>query len=413
MKHFSLLRALRTPAFALLWSGQTCSRLGDYMYEIGLAWWVLETTGSATAMATVLALTFGPMVIFGLVGGVAVDRYSRLHIMLYTDLVRGATTLLVAFLAYTGRLELWHVYVLSVVFGAVEAIFHPAYMATVPDLVAEEDLPSANALTSLSVQVGRISGPGLGAFVIALVDTNAIFLINAITFGVATVLLIPLVRRRAPSRQQIQLSKHGTTADSNPLAALKEGVHYVMQVPWLWRSIIIFALVNITLQGPYRVSMPLLIEQMGRGVQTLGILTGLFAAGYIMGGIALGSQSQLGNRRRLLFGGVAVAGLMLFLFGLPIGMIGLGIAALINGAALEVGVQAWINALQELIPRKKLGRVVSIDFLGSMALLPVGYGIAGWVTDLLGPSWVFALGGSLTVFIALGAYVHPAIRRLS
>lgn len=413
MKNLSLLRALRTRTFALLWSGQSCSRLGDYMYEIGLAWWVLETTGSATTMATVLTLTFAPMVIFGLIGGVAVDRYSRLHIMLVTDLVRGTTALLVALLALTGRLELWHVYGLSLVFGAVEAFFHPAYAATVPELVPEEDLPSANGLTSLSIQVGRIAGPALAALVIALVGTDAIFLINAITFGVASVLLIPLVRRYAPNWQQNQLATMDVTEESNPLTALKEGMRYVVNVPWLWRSIIAFTLINITLLGPYRVSLPLLVEEMGSGVQMLGLLTGLFAIGYIVGGIVLGSKSQLGNRRRLLFGGVAMAGLMLCLFGFPIGIIGLGIAALVNGAALEVGAQAWINALQELIPREKLGRVVSIDFLGSMALMPIGYGIAGWATDLLGPAWVFALGGSFTVLIALTAYVHPAIRRLS
>ncbi|MEM7132915.1 MAG: MFS transporter [Chloroflexota bacterium] len=409
LKNPSLLRALRSPSFALLWGGQTCSRLGDYLYEIGLAWWVLETTGSATAMAAVLAFAFGPMVLLGLIGGVAVDRYSRLHIMLLADIIRGGTALLVALLAFTGRLELWHVYGLSLVFGLAEAFFHPAYSATVPDLVPEEDLSSANSLTSLSIQLGRIAGPGLGALIIGLMGTEAIFLINGTTFGIAAVLLIPLVKRKEVGAASL----HKPTPDADFLASLKEGVRYVWAVPWLWRSIIIFTLTNIMLGGPYRVSLPMLVDEMGSGINVLGFLTGLFAAGYILGGLVLGSKAQIRNRGMMIFGGVAMAGFMLFLYGFPIGIVGLAVAALLNGAALEVSGLAWMNSMQELIPREKLGRVISIDTLGSMALMPLGYGVAGWATDLYGPMLIFAIGGGLTACIGLMAYCHPTIRQLN
>jgi len=101
----TLLSSLRHRSFALLWSGQTISRLGDSLYSVALAWWVLQATGSAAAMGTVLIFSFAPMLIFLLIGGVAVDRLPRLRVMFVTDLVSGLVVTVVAVLAATGRLE--------------------------------------------------------------------------------------------------------------------------------------------------------------------------------------------------------------------------------------------------------------------------------------------------------------------
>ncbi len=109
----TLFRALRLRPFALLWTGQSLSRLGDFVYEIALAWWVLQKTGSAQTMSLVLIFAITPSVLFSLVGGVAVDRVSRLGLMLASDITRGMAALAVAGLAFAGRLEVWHVFVAS------------------------------------------------------------------------------------------------------------------------------------------------------------------------------------------------------------------------------------------------------------------------------------------------------------
>src|SRR4051812_28071872 len=128
----TMLRALGCRPFALLWSGQTISRLGDSLYQIALAWWVLEKTGSAVIMGTVLICSFMPMLLFLLLGGAVVDRLPRLRVMLVSDLLRGVLVAGVAVLAASGALEVWHIFVASIVFGGVDAFFQPAYSATVP-----------------------------------------------------------------------------------------------------------------------------------------------------------------------------------------------------------------------------------------------------------------------------------------
>src|SRR5260221_6990955 len=112
----TLFRALRWRPFALLWTGQSLSRLGDFVYEIALAWWVLQKTGSAQTMSLVLIFSITPSVLFSLVGGVAVDRVSRLGLMLVSDAARAVVALAVAALAFAGRLEGWQVFLATFVF---------------------------------------------------------------------------------------------------------------------------------------------------------------------------------------------------------------------------------------------------------------------------------------------------------
>lgn len=404
-----LFRSLRQPTFALLWGGQTLSRVGDHLYEIALAWWVLEKTGSATAMATVLIFAFTPMLLFSLLGGVLGDRYSRLHIMLASDVVRGGTAAVLAVLALRGDLAVWHVYLFSLVFGMVEAFFHPAYMAAVPTIVPVVDLPSANSLGSLSIQTGRIAGPPLGAALIALGGVPLAFGINALSFFAAAVFLLPLLRRDVRPDRQTEPDAPGQSL----WLEFREGIQVVLAAPWLLLSVAVFTLANITLAGPYSVSLPFLVnDQLGADVAALGFLYSFFAAGYVLGGVWLGRKAQVRGRGRLVYGGLAIGGVTLLLFGLPIGMVGLALAALVNGAALEISGLAWINVLQSQVPAEKLGRVASVDALGSFALLPIGYGLAGLATEQLGAPLVFVLGGGLTTLIVFLVYRHPALHGL-
>src|SRR4029079_9359264 len=97
--------ALKVRSFALLWAGQLISRIGDHLYQIILAWWVLEKTGSATMMGILLICSCTPMLLFLLIGGVAADRYPRIQVMVASDLLRGAIVTIVTILALSQRLE--------------------------------------------------------------------------------------------------------------------------------------------------------------------------------------------------------------------------------------------------------------------------------------------------------------------
>ena len=417
----NLFRSIKHRPFALLWSGQTASRLGDSLYRIAMAWWVLQKTGSAKAMGTVLVFSSIPMLIFLLVGGVVTDRFPRLRIMVISDLLSGIVVTTVTLLAFTGRLEIWHIYIASIIFGLVEAFFNPAYTATIPEITPKELLPSANSLTSLSQPLTSILGPALGAAIIALGGTSTAFGLDALSFFISAACVLPILRsnpelNRPPSAPATSAEYPAPATRrglQSVIADLGAGLKTVISSSWLWITIAIFGFINMSASGPMSVSLPFLVEDnLHAGVGILGLFTSARAAGFVVGAIWLGSFIKIRRRGPFAYIATAISGAGVAVFGLTTSIPVLAIAAFIGGTSVSVFGLIWTNSLQELVPREMLGRVASIDALGSFVLLPIGFGIAGWTTDLIGAPLVFVIGGALTVILALLGLSHPAIRNL-
>ena len=401
----SLFISLRTRAFALLWTGQTISRLGDSLYRIALSWWVLEKTGSATAMGTVLVVSSLPMLLFLLVGGVVVDRLPRFRVLFASDVLNGCVVAVVSVLAATGALEIWHVYVAGALFGLSDAFFYPAYSASVPQIVPPESLPSANSLTGLSFQITGIVGPAVGAALVALGGTPAAFGLDSLSFFISAAFLAPLIR--------IALPRTSTQAAPGPLRDLRDGLAQVGSRTWLWLSIAFFGLVNVFDAGPRNVALPFLVhDHLGLEVGALGAVTSAIAVGSVAAAIFLGRYPRLRRRGLLLYGSEIVMGLMLVLFGLMPSLPGLIAAAFIFGVGISIGGLVWTNTLQEMVPQERLGRVSSIDALGSFVFLPVGFAFAGILADRIGSVNVFLLGGTVVALLAGAMLFVPSIQRL-
>lgn len=401
----SLFVSLRTRAFALLWTGQTISRLGDSLYRIALSWWVLEKTGSATAMGTVLVVSSLPMLLFLLVGGVVVDRLPRFRVLFASDALNGCVVAVVSVLAATGALEIWHVYVAGAIFGLSDAFFYPAYAASVPQIVPPESLPSANSLSGLSFQITGVFGPAVGAALVALGGTPAAFGLDSLSFFASAACMAPLLH--------IALPRTDDLSTRSPLHDLQDGLKGVVAHTWLWLSIAFFGLVNVFDAGPRNVALPFLIhDHLGLDVGSLGAATSSIAVGSVVAAVFLGRYPRLRHRGLMLYGSEAVMGLMLVLFGRVPSLPSLMAAAFVYGVGISIGNLVWTNTLQEMVPQERLGRVSSIDALGSFVFLPVGFAFAGILSDRLGPANVFILGGSAVALLALGMLLMPSIRRL-
>ncbi|MCC6188235.1 MAG: MFS transporter [Anaerolineales bacterium] len=401
-----LFSALSHRPFALLWAGQTISRLGDSVYRVALAWWVLEATGSAAAMGTVLIFSSVPMLLFLLAGGVAVDRLPRLPVMVAADALNGLVMLAVAVLAAAQALAIGHVYIASALIGLAEAFFFPAYQAAVPELTPPAVLPSANSLTSLSQQLSGIAGPALGAGIVAAGGTASAFGLNGLSFFIAAACLLPLLRT-------IVLRPLAPGATASPLSDLRAGLALILASPWLWITILVFSLVNVTSAGPRSVALPFLVEDtLGAGVDTLGWLYSAGSVGSVLGAVMLGRLSRIRRRGGLAYGASILGGLAALLIGLAPAMATALLGSFIMGLSMVVFGLVWTNTVQALVPREALGRVFSLDALGSFVLLPVGFGLAGWATDWLGAPLVFVLGGALTALLSALPLLHPAIRGL-
>jgi MFS family permease len=420
-RRMNVLRSLTYRPFALLWTGQTTSRLGDSLYRIALSWWVLEKTGSAVAMGTVLIFSQIPLLLFLLIGGVVVDRLPRIRIMFVSDLLSGLVIAFVAVFSWLDLLQIWHIYVASILFGFFEAFFFPAYQAVIPQITPSDLLTSANSLNGLSQRMTGIVGPALGAALVAAGGTSMTFALDALSFFISAVCLLPLLRLNLDQPQ----GKAGTpeaiggTATSvrvtlkQGFVDLLEGFKLVVRIPWIWITILLFGFVNIMEAGPRAVALPFLIkEDLGADVELLGLLGSAASLGFVVGMVWLGQYVRLRRRGLLAYLSVIVSGSVLlpFAFKLPIPV--LVASMFIGGISTSVFALIWTHTLQEMVPGKMLGRVYSIDALGSFVLLPIGFALAGWGTELVGAPTVFLIGGIGVILLVLLGLSHPAIRNL-
>jgi DHA3 family tetracycline resistance protein-like MFS transporter len=417
----NVLRSLKHRPFALLWSGQTTSRLGDSLYRIALSWWVLEKTGSAVTMGTVLILSQIPLLLFLLIGGVVVDRLPRIRIMFASDVLSGLVIMFVAVFAWFDLLQIWHIYLASIIFGFVEAFFFPAYQAVIPQITPSELLTSANSLTGLSQRVTGIVGPALGAALVAAGGTSVTFALDALSFFISAVCVLPLLRSNLDQNQKpAETAEPSESPRGSVRAAFKqgfmdllEGFRLVIRIPWIWITILLFGFINIMEAGPRAVALPFLIkEDLGADVELLGVLGSSASLGFVLGMIWLGQYVRLHRRGLLAYLSILITGVSLLPFALKLPVPVLVAAMFIGGMSTSVFALIWTHTLQEMVPGNMLGRVYSIDALGSFVLLPIGFALAGWATDLLGAPTVFLIGSMGVVVLVLLGLSHPAIRNL-
>lgn len=226
------------------------------------------------------------MLVFALIGGITVDRFSRVQVMFVADILRFVLLTAMSLLSFGALLKLWHVYLASVVLGAVEAFFQPAYTAVVPDVIPREAWVSANSLTSLSKQLSKVVGPALSGAMVKLGSTSTAFAVNAGSFLVSAACLVPLLKLSGPAAR---------AAGSSVIRDLKEGIGAVVGSPWVWITIVIASLCNITQGGPYIVGLPFLMkDHLHADAGSLGLVYSMFAVGSVVATLASAWRSAPG-----------------------------------------------------------------------------------------------------------------------
>jgi MFS family permease len=401
-KGLRLTQALHSRAFTWFWLGQTVSTLGDGAFTTALAVAIYQLTGSSLVMGLFLMAQIIPELMFTLFGGVAADRLPRRLVLLCADSGRALTVLSIAALAWLHLLQVWHLFVLAVLFGLCRSFFGPAYRAVTPDLVIKEHISSANALTQLSVQFGNFLGPLLGAGFIAMAGgtASAAFGFDGLTFLVSVCSLLAIRTLPRPEPEQAIARESGSRGI---VADIRDGFRTIRDSTWLLWSMIAATFGLVAYTGAMAVALPRLVFAVyGGGAWLLASITTSAGVGAIAGAIFVG-QVRLRRRGIIAFLAYVLSGLALIAFSLPfaqsIAMFIALPAAFGVGFGMSTMHMIWANLLYELVPNEKLGRVASVDLLGSLGLLPISYVLAGWLSDSFGPAAVFLTGGLLMVIL--------------
>ncbi len=374
--------------FRLLLFGQAASTLGDRIVFVALALYVTDI-GSPSDVGIVLAAHALPLVGFLLIGGVWADRLPRHRVMIVTDLVRFALHALLAALIFTGHVEIWAIALIEAAFGTAEAFFRPAYTGLIPQTVPESQIQPAKATFSTIETISEFTGPALATVLVLGVGPGSAFAIDAATFLVSAAFLLPL---RPRERGEPALR---TTV----VTELREGWTEVRSRNWIWAIILAFSIGLLTSFGPWQtLGATVSIEEYDTRA-TFGIATSAMGAGTILGAlIGFRWRPRHPMRTGMLLAMPWPASFAIFALGLPVAAL-LPIFTLTGTCVALFGIW-WETALAERVPPHVLSRVTAYDWMGSLALLPLGYVLAGPLGEALGATEVL-IGGSVIALVSL------------
>ncbi|MCF6379646.1 MFS transporter [Nocardioides KLBMP 9356] len=354
------LAPLRERNFAWYFSSRLVNTTGAMMANIALTFAVLDIDGRAVAIGYVLAAHTVPMILLLLWGGVIADRFPRAVVLQVSNVTSALSQGVIAYLVLSGRAELWMIIGLTAFHGAVSAMSMPAMFGMVPQLVPRESLQQANALLSLTRNGLTVLGPSLGAFLVVTVGPGWALAVDALTWALAALLLLPMrIPPRAPRAEATS-----TWTD------LREGWTFFRSVTWLWAVVLGFGALNMIHNGALFTLGPVVAEDtIGR--QAWGFVLSAEAAGLLLMSVVL---LRVRLERPLLWGMAAITlnGLPMVMLGVDPVVVALVVAAFIGGMGIEVFSLGWNLAMQENIDDDMLSRASSYDMLGSFIAMPIG-----------------------------------------
>ncbi|MGO9957485.1 MAG: MFS transporter [Solirubrobacteraceae bacterium] len=396
------LRVLRHRDFRYLFLGQSVSAVGDQIVFVALALYITRRTGSATDLGLVLAAQSLPLIALVLFGGVWADRIARNRIMIVTDVVRALLHGTLAVLILAGGAGVAAMVVIEALFGAARAFFQPAYTGLLPQTIPEGMAQDARALTSTTNNLAMLVGPALGTVLVLSVGAGIAFTLDAASFLLSAALL----------RQVRPRSRGAAPAPRSVGHELRAGWREVRSRPWVWATIAAFTGAVLCDYTQWNALAPGIARDFYGGAGLFGVLESVAGGGAVIGAL-VAARWRPGRPLR--------AGLLLMLmwpfqsiaFALQAPLVSVIALVFSAGMAFSLFEVWWETALVRHIPPHALSRVSSYDWMGSLALMPLGFALAGPLAAAVGARTVLAVGGTVSLAMLALALVPRSTRALT
>ncbi len=401
-RRVSTFAALHERNYRLYFSGSVVSNTGTWMQRIAQDWLVLELTNSPFAVGITMALQFLPLMLLGLYGGVAADRYPKRRLLIATQTAMGLLAAGLALVTLLGVVTVWHVYAVALLLGLVTVIDNPARQIFVNEMVPPALVRNAVSLNSGSFQIARLIGPAVAGVMIAAVGSGWAFAINAASFAATIGALLgmnPALLQTVPR------------ATREP-GQIREGLRYVWARPHIkWLIALVFFI------GTFGFNFAIVLSAYAKitfdsTADLYGWLNTALAIGSLTGALLAARRATV--RLGFLFGTAALFGASMIVLGL-IGWIPVFMVLLVPSGMLAIAFNAMANATVQLATDAAVrGRVMSLFMLVLAGGTPIGAPLIGAVTDVWGAPVAMIVSGAIclaaTVVCALGAARQAGIR---
>jgi len=398
----SLMSPFRRRGFRLLWTGMATSLIGDGVFIVAIAWQAYAVSNRPSSLAYVGLATSIPQIVLLLIGGAVSDRMDRQKILFLADLARGLAVACLATLAAFDRAELWALYVVAALIGTATAFASPALDALLPQLVSSEELTGANAVEQVARPVSlQLAGPALGGFAVATVHAAGAFAFDAATFFFSATCIARMTPLPALASASSASFRH----------EVREGLRYARQHVWLWGTFLSATFTYLLFIGPTQVLLPYIVRNsLHQGASTYGIVLAAGGVGALLGGVVMARRREPSRPVTWIYAWWTLATLAVAGYGLATQAWGLVLSAFVVGGAEAIGAVVWATLKQRRVPNTMLGRVSSIDWCISSALLPLSYALTVPVAHVLGARTTLVLAGTVGAAVTHCFLYLPGMR---
>ncbi len=393
--------------FFTIWTGQQLSLVGSRAAQFALVWWLTITTGSATVLASATLVALIPQILLGPIIGAYVDRWNRRTVMMVADSFIALVSLWLAYLFWSGSMQVWHVYVVMIARSVGEGFHWPAMSASTTMMVPKLHLSRVAGLNQAMNGGLAIIGPALGALLVSILPLHGVMLVDV---GTALFAVVPLVFIAIPQPRRILA---GTEGEKKP--SVWADIRWALRYIGGWRGLMFLIgaamIVKVALTPAFSL-LPLLVRKhFGGEASHLGLLEALAGAGMLVGGLALSAWG--GFRRRILtvLVGMGILGVALVWLGFaPSAAFWMALATMTVVGLVVPMIDGPIMAiLQATVAPEVQGRVFSV--MSSLLLItsPIGLLAAGPVSDWIGLQVWYVTAGILCAVVGLVGFFTPAL----
>ena len=393
------LRTFRNRAFRRLWSGIIVNGFANWMTRLTVGWFVFDQTGSALLTAVSFTMGSAPSLLVAPFGGAVTDRFDRRYVLAGAAVVKGLTTLTLAFVALDGIESPWSVIVLLAAAGAMNSFEVPASQALIPDTVGPKDAMNGIAVCSVGLRAISAVGALTGGFLLEIYGPTTAFATAAVLHWAAAMVVarVPVPSKAPPEEADGDTS--AKTARPSVLADTKEGLRIMVSLPTV-RSLLIMTLLVEVMCFSYASVLPVLArDRLGLDESDLGTLTAMAGFGSFLGALVLARLSEYGRKGLLVIGVAALYGA---------GVLSLGASSLFALSIVVITVVGMMAAifdalqwglLQAHVPDAMRGRALG-GWMFAIGFGWIGHLGLGAVSDAIGVHWALSINGTLIIIVA-------------
>ncbi|MBN1405672.1 MAG: MFS transporter [Candidatus Omnitrophica bacterium] len=396
-----ILRALHYKNYRLFFFGQGVSLTGSWIQMIAMGWLVYRMTNSAFLLGAVAFMSQIPVFIFSPFAGVLADRLNRKSILIITQALAMIEAFTLAVLVFLGIVQVWHIIVLSIFIGMVNAFDAPVRQVFVSDMVDNrKDLANAIALNSFLFNGARLVGSSLAGIIIAVAGEGTCFFINGVSFLAVIWALV------AMKTNQVKLK-----SKKHILYDLKDGLVYAFNFLPIRHILLLVSLISV-MGMSYVVLMPIFAKDILRGgPDTLALLMGSTGLGALAGAVFLASRKTAEGLEKIIPIAASIFGFGLIVFSFS-GVLWLSVVSMLAvGFGMMIQIASSNTLLQHLSHDDKRGRVISLYVIAFLGMAPFGSLLAGTLAANIGaPSALLISGFSCIIGSFIFKNRFPSIR---